>query len=101
MLPRALAVVSAVLLVASVALATFGPQTLSLGEALYLVDHTVADDLLTWAHRTLGDHVATVLLQSLLLRPAWLVPASAGIICTGFALSLMNRKPHRQSHRRS
>jgi hypothetical protein len=101
MLPRVLAVVSAILLVASVALATFGAQTLSLGEALYLLDHTVADDLLIWAHRYLGDRAVTIFLQPLLLRPAWLLPASAGIICTGFSLSLLNRKPHRQSHRRS
>ncbi len=101
MLPRVFAIIAAILLVASVALATFGPQTLSLGEALYLIDSAVADDLLTWAHRYLGDRAVMMFLQPLLLRPAWLLPASAGLVCTGFSLSLLNRKQHRQSHRRS
>ncbi len=101
MLPRVLAVVSAILLVASVALATFGPQALLLGEAIYLLDHTIADNLLIWAHRHLGDRAVATFIQPLLLRPAWLLPASAGIVFGGFSLSLLNRKPHRQSHRRS
>jgi hypothetical protein len=35
------------------------------------------------------------------LRPAWLVPASLGIVVAGVALSLSGRKPAARSHRRS
>ncbi|MDR3532505.1 MAG: hypothetical protein P4L90_18370 [Rhodopila sp.] len=98
---RVLAVISAVLLVAAVAIATFGPESISLGQALYLFDHDVLDKLPTWSSRTLGNWVWTAIIQPLLMRPAWLVPASAGLVCVGLSLSLSNRKTTHRSHRRS
>ncbi len=98
---RIMAVVSAVLLVAAVAIATFGPESMSLGQALYLLDHDVLDKLPGWSTRLMGNWVWSSVIQPLLVRPAWLVPASAGIVCIGLSVSLSNRKTTRRSHRRS
>jgi hypothetical protein len=101
MMQRVLAVISAVLLVAAVAIATFGPQSVTLGEALYLLDHELVDRLLTASRRLWGGWARDALIQPLLLRPAWLIPASGGIIFAGLALSFSGRKSTRRSHRRS
>ena len=98
---RVLAVISAALLVAAVAVATFGPESISLGQALNLIDHDVFDQLPSWSTRTLGAWMWTSVIQPLLLRPAWLVPASAGIVCVGLSMSLSYRKTTHRSHRRS
>jgi hypothetical protein len=98
---RTLAVISAILLVSAVGIATFGPQSISLGQAFFLLEGDALDELLAWSNRMLGNWVFTSVIQPLLIRPAWLLPASAGIICTGLSLSLSNRKTTRRSHRRS
>ena len=98
---RALAVLAAALLVAAVAIATFGAESISLGRALYLFDHDILEKLPSWSGRVLGNWVWTTVIQPLLVRPAWLVPAAAGIICAGLSLSLSNRKTTHRSHRRS
>ncbi len=96
-----MAVISAILLVAAVAVATFGPESISLGQALYLLDHDVLDQLPDWSTRTLGNWAWSAVIQPLLVRPAWLVPASLGIVCVGLSFSLSNRKTTHRSHRRS
>jgi hypothetical protein len=98
---RVLAVIAAVLLVAAVAIATFGAETITLGQAIYLVDHDVLDKLPTWSSKTLGGWMWVAMIQPLLERPAWLLPASAGLVCAGISLSLSNRKTTHRSHRRS
>jgi hypothetical protein len=98
---RVLAVISAILLVAAVAIATFGAQSISLGQALYLLDHDVLDKLPGWSTRIFGNWVWSAMIQPLLVRPAWLIPAGAGIVCIGLSMSLSNRKTTHRSHRRS
>ena len=98
---RAFAIVAAVFLVLTVAAATFGSETMTLGQALHMIDQAAVDKLLTWASRTLGPWAWGSVLQPLLVRPAWLLPAAGGIICTGLSLSLSNRKSTHRSHRRS
>lgn len=98
---RVLAVISAVFLVATVGIATFGPESISLGQALYLLDRDILSALPVWATRTLGPWFWNSLLQPLLVRPAWLMPASVGIIAAGLSLSLSNRKSPNRSRRRS
>jgi hypothetical protein len=100
-LQRVLAVISAVLLVAAVAIATFSAQSVSLGQALFMVDHDVLDRLLAWSNRVWGNRAWEYVIQPLLVRPAWLLPASLGVICVGLSLSLSNRKSTSRSHRRS
>ena len=98
---RVLAIIAAILLVAAVAVATFGPQSVSLGQALLLLDRDVLAKLPLWSTRVLGNWVWETLIQPLLVRPAWLVPASLGLVCIGLSLSLSNRKTTHRSHRRS
>jgi hypothetical protein len=98
---RVLAIAAAVLLVAAVGVATFGPQSVSLGQALLLLDRDVLAKLPLWSTRVLGNWVWETLIQPLLVRPAWLVPASLGLVCIGLSLSLSNRKTTHRSHRRS
>jgi hypothetical protein len=98
---RSLAVLAAVFLVAAVGIATFGPQSVSLGQALAMLDHSLLDTLLRWSNGVGGAWITGAIIQPLLVRPAWLVPASAGIVCGGLALSLSNRKTTHRSHRRS
>ncbi len=98
---RVLAVLSATLLVAAVAVATFGPESITLGQALDLLDHDMITQLPTWSTRTLGGWTWNAVIQPLLIRPDWLIPASAGIVCLGLSLSLFNRKTPHRSHRRS
>jgi hypothetical protein len=88
-------------LVSAVAIATFGTQSISLGQALYLLDHSLLEKLSGWSRLTLGDGVWLAVIQPLLLRPAWLVPASAGLICVGISLSWSNRKTGQRLRRRS
>lgn len=98
---RILAVLSAALLVGAVAIATVTPTSVPLGEALYMMDEGLVQRL----HQLITGHVAvwawSEMAVPLLLRPAWLIPASMGLICAGIALSLSNRKPARRTHRRS
>jgi hypothetical protein len=98
---RVLAVISAILLVSAVAVATFGPESISLGQALYLLDHDVLDKIPDWSTRTFGNWVWSSVIQPLLVRPAWLIPAAAGLVCVGLSMSLSNRKTTHRSHRRS
>jgi hypothetical protein len=98
---RVLAVIAAILLVAAVAVATFGAESMSVGQALYLFDHDVLDKLPVWSSRTLGNWMWATVIQPLLGRPAWLIPASLGLVCVGLSLSLSNRKTTHRSHRRS
>lgn len=98
---RVLAIFAAIFLVAAVAVATFGSQSISLGRALYLLDHDVLDRLPGWSTRVLGNWVWATVIQPLLVRPAWLLPASIGLVFVGLSLSMSNRKTRDRSHRRS
>ncbi len=98
---RVLAIIAAALLVVTVGVATFGRGTMSLGQGLYLLNQDMLERALTWSTRTMGDWVWTYVLHPVLVRPAWLLPASAGIICAGLSLTFSNRKAPRDSRRRS
>ena len=98
---RVLAVIAAALLVAAVAIATFGAESISLGQALNRFDHDILGRLPAWSGRFVGDWVWTAVIQPMLGRPAWLIPAFAGIVFAGLSMSLSNRKTTHRSHRRS
>lgn len=98
---RIFAIAAAVLFVAAVAVATFGSGTLSLGQALYLLDPAALDGVLGWANRVIGPWAWAGVIQPLMVRPAWLLPAAGGIVFTGLSLSVSNRKSPHRSHRRS
>lgn len=100
-LQRILAVLAAGLLVGAVALAILAPPSLPFGQVLLMLDNDATDA----AHAFVGRHFAewmwSDLAMPLLLRPAWLVPATLGLICAGAATSLYSRKSAGRSHRRS
>lgn len=95
-LQRAFAVLAALLLVGSVALGTLGPPDLPLGQLLVMIDH----DLVGSLQNALPPWVWVHLAAPLLVRPCWLVPAGAGLIAAGLALTLASRADARASHRR-
>ena len=99
---RILAVLAAVLLVGAIALAMLGPAGMPLGAALFMVNH----DLMAAFQGSVEAHFdhwmwADVILP-VLMRPAWLVPASIGLICAGVSLTLSNSQtgPQHRSQRR-
>jgi hypothetical protein len=98
---RILAVLSAMLLVGAIALAMLGPPSVPLGQALFMLDH----DLMNALHSGVEQHLSAWLWEHvampLMLRPAWMVPASLGLVCAGMSLSLSTRKSTHRSHRRS
>lgn len=98
---RVLAVIAAFFLVAAVAIATFGSGSLSVGQALNLFDHDILDRLPGWSIRIMGAWAWTSVIQPMLVRPAWLIPAFAGIVFAGLSMSLSNRKTTHRSRRRS
>ncbi len=100
-LQRILAVISAMFLVGTVALATLGPGTVSLGRALMSFDRGWPEAVHDWLVRGPGDWAWTAIALPLLVRPVWLVPAALGLICLGLTLSVSNRKSAHRSHRRS
>jgi hypothetical protein len=100
-LQRILAVLSAMLLVGAVALATLGPPSVPLGGLLLMIDRDLTDTLRIGIEQHFAAWIWADVVVPLLVRPAWLVPASLGLITAGVALSLSGRKPAGRTHRRS
>jgi hypothetical protein len=100
-LQRILAVISAIFLVGSVALATLGPPSVPLGQLLLMLDHDLTAALSNGLEQHLATWMWSDLVMPLLARPAWLLPAAFGLICAGVAFSVPARKPAGRPHRRS
>ena len=101
MLPRAFAVLAAVLLVGSVALAALLPEGTSLGQFLHMIDSTAPRHLQAAVVQVLGHGVTTALVVPFLVRPAWLIPVCLGIMCAGGAVTAMTQVSTRTKQRRS
>lgn len=97
---RILAVLSAILLIGAVALATFGVRAMPLEAVLRMVDRGFVSGMQDWVTRTLGVWTWSHLLQPFLVRPAWLLPAFLGVVCSGLAVSLSYRAKPNPSQRR-
>ncbi len=95
-----MAVLAAAFLVGAVALAMLGPTNVTLGAALYMLDHDVLDALEGGIHTHLSPWLWDDVVMPLLLRPAWLLPAAAGLICIGVSLSFGSRQRPQRTHRR-
>lgn len=89
------------LLVGAVALATLGPPAVPLGGLLAMIDHDLTETLRSGIEQYLAGWIWSDLMVPLLIRPAWLVPASLGLVTAGVALSISGRKPAGRPHRRS
>ena len=100
-LQRILAIISAILLVGSVALATLGPPEVPLGQVLLMIDRDLTGALRSGIEQHLSAWIWSDVALPVLVRPAWLVPAGLGLICAGAAFSVAGRKPASRPHRRS
>lgn len=100
-LQRILAVLAAALLVGAVSLALLVPPSLPLGQLLLMLDQDATDAAQAFVGRHFSDWIWSDLAMPLLLRPAWLVPATLGLICAGAATSISTKKTAGRSHRRS
>lgn len=100
-LQRILAVLAAALLVGAVSLALLVPPSLPLGQLLVMLDQDATDAAQAFVGRHFSDWIWSDLAMPLLLRPAWLVPATLGLICAGAATSISTKKTAGRSHRRS
>lgn len=97
---RILAVLSALLLIAAVALATFGLRSLSLAAMLATVGPGWVDGMHGWVTRLLGDWTWMTLVEPFMIRPSWLLPAFLGLVCSGLAVSLSYGGKASRSERR-
>jgi hypothetical protein len=98
---RALAVVSAILFVAAVGLATVGSEMITLGAALSYLSASGEVALHSWLVRVLGVWAWEYCARPLLVRPAWLPFGALGLIFAGIAMSWPTGDATRRSHRRS
>ncbi|MGI4942952.1 MAG: hypothetical protein ACRYHQ_20700 [Janthinobacterium lividum] len=98
---RIFMLLAAVMLVAAFALAVLGPQDMTLGEGLLLLDHTLLARIRGAVVSTLSqgwwDHLAV----PVLIRPAWLPAAAVGLIFAGCALTMGGGPASNTRRRRS
>lgn len=97
---RVLAVLSAVCMVSAFAIATLVPPMLPLAQLISMADGNILFAAHEYALQNWPVWVWAHLALPLLLRPAWLVPASLGIVLAGSATTLASRKSAPRSHRR-
>ena len=98
---RIMAVIAAAFLVGAFAVATLLPADLSLRELLALVDRGWPMRLQA-AIADAAPWIWTNLVVPLLVRPAWLLPATLGVLCGGAAATLATTgKQQRPRRRRS
>lgn len=101
MASKVLAIGAAVMLVGAFALATLAPVNMSLGQFLMATNEDllrVLHDALRNAHMMwVWDHVVL----PMLVRPAWLFPASLGLVCVGGAATFGSNGATRGQRRRS
>ena len=101
LLPRIFAVLAAVLLVGSVALASLLPADISLYGALHLMHPVSPDHLQRLVASRFGHFGWNAMALPLLNRPVWLIPVSLGLICVGGAISTLSPAAPRTKQRRS
>ncbi len=99
--PRVFAVLAAILLVGSVALAALLPADLSLGQALHALNATGPEHLQHAIAGTFGHFVWTSFVFPVLIRPVWMIPVCLGLICVGGAMTAIGPTAARPKQRRS
>ncbi len=101
LLPRIFAVLAAVLLVGSVAMAALLPTDVSLYGALHLVRPVSPEHLQQAVAGRFGHFVWNAVVLPLLNRPVWFIPVSLGLICVGGAITALGGAAPRTKQRRS
>ncbi len=87
LLCRGLAVIAAACAVGAFALAVFYPPMMDLQRLIARIDHATLLHVQDWVRENWGDWVWQNFFVTLLVRPAWLAPLSAGIVFAGLAVS--------------
>ena len=100
MLAKVFAVVAAAMLVGAVAAGTLGPQDMSLGEALTALDHLKTAAVEAWIRAHLSGWLWDHPVRALMDRPVWLVPAAAGLLFAGGAMTAASTQKAPTSRRR-
>ncbi len=100
MAAKILAVLSAALLVGSVAVGTLGPQDMSLGEVLTGLDHLRFEAVETYFRTNISAWIWEHPVKSLLVRPPWLLPAVIGVLLAGVAMTTATSQKAPNSRRR-
>ena len=101
MVPRVFAVLAAVLLVGSVALASLLPADISLRQAVHDIDSAAANHVQQVVVGSLGRGFWDALVVPLLVRPVWMIPVCLGLICVGVAVTALSHGAPRTKQRRS
>jgi hypothetical protein len=84
-LAKVFAVLAAVFLVGAVALATLGPDDMSLGEGILAIDKLRLATVERFVRLHLSSWIWDHPMKALLERPLWLLPAAFGLILIGAA----------------
>ncbi len=100
-LPRIFAILAAVLLVGSVALASLMPTDTSLVQAFQAIDQGGPEHLQRMLIGLLGHGFWDSVVVPLLVRPVWLIPVCLGLICVGGAVTALSHASPRTKQRRS
>ena len=98
---RIFAVIAAIFLVGAVALAMLAPPAMPLGHVLFAVDRSWMDTLQDAMRHDLPQWVSQWIISPFLLRPAWLLPASIGLVAAGLSITLSSRARTDHARRRS
>jgi hypothetical protein len=88
------------LLVAAFAIATLEPPDMPLGSFLYSIDADLLNLLQAGIQRHLTPWLWDRVMVPVLIRPAWLLPAAAGLLCAGGAATLAMASNNPRSTRR-
>lgn len=91
---------AAVMLVGAFAVAVLGPQDLTLGQGLLMIDHTLLARARVIVVGSLSQGWWDRMAVPALVRPAWLPPAAVGLIFAGCALTMSSGGPASQKRRR-
>ncbi len=99
--PRVFAILAAVFLVGSVALASLLPADERLDQAIQAWSPDALSRLQAAAIATFGHGFWSTLILPFLSRPVWMIPVCIGILCIGGAVSALTRLPAERTRRRS
>ena len=100
MVAKILAVLAAAFMVGAVAVGTLGPPDMTLGEALSALDHIRLAAVEAYVRTHLSAWIWEHPVTSLLVRPVWLVPAAAGLLMAGSAMTVASAYKAPNSRRR-
>ncbi len=95
------AVLAAVLLVGSIALASLVPADMNLRQAINALDGMATEHAQHVFVGVFGRGFWEAVLVPVLVRPVWMIPVSLGLICVGGAVTALSQASPRPKQRRS